>query len=244
MLRAATLSLFAAGVLVASVSAQTAADIETELSTLSTVIPDVCNTDCTTWLDAYRLCGTDSTAAAFSPCICDATFQSDFATCASCMSTELTTEGDTTDAATATQAPIDLTNYCATASTAVSSTTASSTTASSTTASSTTTSSTTTSSTTTSSTTTSSTTTSATSTTTTTPATTPTTDSSSSSSTSTTDSVSSTTTSSTQSTADQDFPTQTKSASVFANAGAKVEGKVVAVAAGLLGAVAGAMMML
>ncbi|GAA5875362.1 hypothetical protein JCM1840_003137 [Sporobolomyces johnsonii] len=225
MLRAASVSLFAAAVLVASVSAQTAADIETELSTLSTVIPGACDTDCSTWLTSYAACGTDSTSTTFSTCVCDATFQSNFATCSSCMSTELTTEGDTTNAATATQAPTDLTDYCATA--ASSTTTSSVLTTSSTT-----------------------TTTSATSTTAT-PVTTSTSSSSSSSSssTSTTDSASSSTASSAtsttaQSTTDGDFPTQTKSASVFANAGAKVEGKVVAVAAGLLGAVAGAMVML
>ncbi|GAA5916276.1 hypothetical protein JCM5296_002638 [Sporobolomyces johnsonii] len=223
MLRAASVSLFAAAVLVASVSAQTAADIETELSTLSTVIPGACDTDCSTWLTSYAACGTDSTSTTFSTCVCDATFQSNFATCSSCMSTELTTEGDTTNAATATQAPTDLTDYCATA--ASSTTTSSVLTTSSTTS-----------------------TTSATSTTAT-PVTTSTTSSSSSSSTSTTDSASSSTTSTAtsttaQSTTDGDFPTQTKSASVFANAGAKVEGKVVAVAAGLLGAVAGAMVML
>ncbi|BGO91896.1 hypothetical protein NBRC10512_007687 [Rhodotorula toruloides] len=99
--------------------AQTAAQISQEQLTLATLIPTTCNTQCQAWLSTLGTCPA-AAAATYATCVCDATFVSNFQTCAACLQTSLTAENDATNAATATNAPTDLTNYCATAGNAVS----------------------------------------------------------------------------------------------------------------------------
>ncbi|BGP32590.1 hypothetical protein JCM10296v2_004371 [Rhodotorula toruloides] len=99
--------------------AQTAAQISQEQLTLATLIPTTCNTQCQAWLSTLGTCPA-AASATYATCVCDATFVSNFQTCAACLQTSLTAENDATNAATATNAPTDLTNYCATAGNAVS----------------------------------------------------------------------------------------------------------------------------
>ncbi|GAA5862932.1 hypothetical protein JCM8547_003625 [Rhodosporidiobolus lusitaniae] len=94
--------------LVALVRSQATVDgVQQEQTTLSENIPGDCSTDCQTWLTTFGTC-TGTTEDVFQPCVCDATFQSNFQTCATCF----TTVGDA-NAATAQTAVTDLTNYCA-----------------------------------------------------------------------------------------------------------------------------------
>ncbi|BGP25124.1 proteophosphoglycan ppg4 [Rhodotorula toruloides] len=99
--------------------AQTAAQISQEQLTLATVIPTNCNAQCQTWLATLGTCPA-AASATYAACVCDATFVSNFQTCAACLQTSLTATNDAVNAATATNAPTDLTNYCATAGNAVS----------------------------------------------------------------------------------------------------------------------------
>ncbi|GAA5878318.1 hypothetical protein JCM3774_001985 [Rhodotorula dairenensis] len=98
--------------------AQSAAEIGTEQNTLSTLIPPACDALCAAWLGALGTCPV-ATSPTYSACVCDQTFVNNFAACAPCLATQLTATNDATNAATANQAPADLTNYCATAGDAV-----------------------------------------------------------------------------------------------------------------------------
>ncbi|KAG0662091.1 Muc22p [Rhodotorula mucilaginosa] len=98
--------------------AQSAAEIGTEQDTLSTLIPGTCSAQCSAWLTSLGACPVSSSPT-YSTCVCDQTFVNNFAACAPCLATEFTAANDATNAATANQAPADLTNYCATAGTVV-----------------------------------------------------------------------------------------------------------------------------
>ncbi|GAA6053198.1 hypothetical protein JCM3770_000026 [Rhodotorula araucariae] len=125
MLRLSAASSILALVALARVaSAQTAAQVNTEQQTLATVISGDCSAQCTAWLLALGQCP-GAADAAYSACVCDATFVSDFQTCSACLATDLTSTGDATNAATAADAPGDLTGYCATAGAVVVSSTSS-----------------------------------------------------------------------------------------------------------------------
>ncbi|GAA5942206.1 uncharacterized protein JCM15063_002042 [Sporobolomyces koalae] len=112
ILSTATLALLGA----VSVSAQSANTIETEMNTLVVNIPESCLGVCSPWQQAYQQCPVASDATtAYSQCTCAAAFVANYNACTGCMANVFNEVGDTTDAATATQAPTDLSNYCANA---------------------------------------------------------------------------------------------------------------------------------
>ncbi|GJN90941.1 hypothetical protein Rhopal_003955-T1 [Rhodotorula paludigena] len=113
-------------------AAQTALEVSTDQQTLAAVIPGECSTQCADWLATLGTCGTATAAvdAAYATCVCDDTFVSNFQTCAACMATDLTATNDAANAEIATNAPGELTAYCAAAGTAVSATSATDTTSS------------------------------------------------------------------------------------------------------------------
>lgn len=120
MLRLAS-AVVALAALTSLAHAQTATEINTEQQTLATIIPGTCATQCQTWLSTLAGCPGPTDDATYSACVCDATFVSNFDTCAGCIATELATD-DAANAATASTAPGDLSGYCSSVGTIVSTT--------------------------------------------------------------------------------------------------------------------------
>ncbi|KAM0751423.1 hypothetical protein T439DRAFT_325563 [Meredithblackwellia eburnea MCA 4105] len=104
-----------------AVSQATVAGVNTDLNTISTLIPDTCTASCASFQTGLTTCLNTATDALFTSCVCAATFSTPLTTCTSCLSSYYTNQRDTVELGTINTGLTDFNGLCGTALTVTSS---------------------------------------------------------------------------------------------------------------------------